>query len=181
MSLLRKRLPTPPGDLFFDVLNGSLHRRALLAYLLIASGHFAEHLVQVTQVFVLGWARADAGGLLGLIVSGAAQSELLHVAYNSLQLTGLIVLAWGFRSHRVAHGFWMAALVAQTWHWLEHAFLIAQLLSGHYFYGALKQMSVLERFVPRIELHLIYNLAVFVPTVIAVALYLRDRRGREGS
>ena len=89
---------------------------------------------------------------------------------------GLILLVYGFRPYKTARTFWIVALIAQAWHWLEHAFLIAQILTGHYFYGAIKQTSVLERFVPRIELHFVYNLAVFLPTLIAVGLYFLQRR-----
>lgn len=164
-----------------DVLNGSKHAQALIAYSLVVFGHFSEHLVQVGQVFWFGWARAEAGGILGLYFSGVAENEFLHFTYNGFQLTGLILLAYGFRRHKAAHRFWIVALVAQSWHWLEHAFLIVQMLTGHYFYAAVKQMSVLERFAPRIELHFVYNLAVFVPTVIAIALYAwqRERFRRE--
>ena len=158
-----------------DTLNGSQHLRAVLVYLVIVIGHFSEHLVQVAQVFLFGWERGDAGGILGLYLSGVAENELLHVTYNSFQITGLILLAYGFRRYRAAYAFWMVALAAQSWHWLEHAFLITQMLTGHYFYGAIKQMSVLERFFPRIELHFVYNLLVFTPTVIALMLYLRRR------
>ena len=157
----------------------SWQTQALLGYLLIVVGHFAEHLIQVAQVFLLGWTRAEAGGLLGLVFSSVAENELLHITYNSLQLTGLILFAYSFRTHRAAHSFWIAALVAQSWHWLEHVFLLTQLLTGHYFYGAVKQMSVLERFVPRLELHLIYNLAVFVPTVVAIVLFLCAGKEKE--
>lgn len=157
----------------FDVVNGARHRRAVLIYLVIVLGHFSEHLMQAAQVFVFGWPRSEAGGILGLVLSGVAESELLHITYNSFQLTGLILLAYGFRRHRAAYGFWIVAAAVQSWHWLEHALLIAQLLTGHYLYGAIKQMSVLERFVPRIELHFAYNLLVFVPTAIAVVLYWR--------
>ena len=161
-----------------DTLNGSLHLRAVLVYFVIVIGHFSEHLVQVAQVFLFGWARSEAGGILGLYLSGVAEIELLHITYNSFQITGLILLAYGFRRYRAAYAFWLAALVAQSWHWLEHTFLITQMLTGHYFYGAMKQMSVLERFFPRIELHFAYNLLVFTPTVIALLLYLRHAKTR---
>lgn len=162
-------------------LNRNWHRTAVFILLAIASAHLAEHLVQVGQVFLLDWARPDAGGLLGLVFRGAAENELLHLSYNTLQLTGLILLAPGFRVAPDAGRWWIAALVAQCWHWLEHAFLIVQLATGVFFYGALKQMSVMERLVPRIELHFAYNLLVYVPTAIAVLLYLSARRRKRGA
>ncbi len=102
-----------PQRSFSGLLDGSQHRRALLVYIVLVVGHFSEHLVQMAQVFAFGWAKSDAGGLLGLIFSSAAENELLHLSYNSFQLTGLILLAYGFRHYRAAHTFWMVALVAQ--------------------------------------------------------------------
>lgn len=60
------------------------------------------------------------------------------MAYNTLQLTGLILLAVGFRKVPGARVWWLIALAAQSWHWLEHAFLMIQLATGMYFYAALK-------------------------------------------
>ena len=162
-----------------DIVNGRRHRQVLIAYMFIATGHLGEHLVQVAQVYLLGWAPGEAGGVLGLWFSGLAASEVLHSAYNSFQLTGLILLLPGFRNKGHARLWWTVALAAQSWHWLEHAFLQVQYLTGHYFYGALKQISVLERFVPRVELHFAYNLLVFIPTVVALVLYLRHSKRRK--
>lgn len=159
---------------FLNVLNGSKHKQALLIYMLIAAGHFSEHLVQIVQYGVLDWSARASGGILGLWFPGLAASEVLHSSYNSFQLTGLILLAYGFRNAGSARNWWTIALVAQSWHWLEHAVLQVQYLTGHYLYNAVKQTSILEIFFPRIELHFVYNLIVFVPTVIALLLYFRQ-------
>lgn len=180
-ALARARRQGPVHGLVIDVLNGSSHLPSLLIYLLIVGGHFAEHALQIVQVFVLGWDRPDAGGLLGLLFPTAAANETLHFTYNTLQITGLILLAPGFRQAPLALRWWLAALVLQSWHWLEHAFLIWQHATGIYFYGAIKQMSILERFVPRVELHFAYNLLAFVPTMVAFALYLRARSSANGA
>lgn len=160
---------------FADVLNGRYDREALIAYMVVPTVHFAEHVMQLAQVKLLGIAPRDAGGLLGEAFPALVANEALHTVYNSLQLTGLILLIPGFRRYRAARRVWTVALIAQSWHWLEHAFLQVQYLTGHYFYGAIKQMSVLERYFPRVELHFAYNLAAFVPTAVALALYLRGR------
>jgi hypothetical protein len=164
-----------------DGLNGRLHRRALLLYLVVVASHFLEHGAQIAQVYALGWARPTAGGILGLAFPGIAMAEVLHTLWNSLQLTGLIVLLAGFARHPRARPWWLVALALQSWHWFEHAVIQLQYVTGIYLYGAVKQMSILERLAPRIELHFAYNLAVFVPTVIAIALVLRSRdRATEG-
>jgi hypothetical protein len=157
---------------FLQSLNGRLHRRALTLYAAVVATHFAEHVTQVGQVYLLGWARPEAGGLLGLVFPGLVAAEVLHTLWNSLQLTGLILLLPGFGIVRPARHWWTVALVLQTWHWFEHALLQFQYVTGIYFFGAVKQMSILERVVPRIELHMLYNLLVFIPTVIAVGTYL---------
>ncbi len=161
-----------------DGLNGRWHRRALGWYLLLVASHFVEHVAQLAQVALLDWPRPSAGGLLGLAFPGLAMAEVLHTAWNSLQLTGLILLLPGFAGTGAAARWWRAALVLQSWHWFEHAFLQVQYVTGVYFYGAIKQMGVLERLVPRIELHFAYNLAVFVPTVVAIALLIGAHRRR---
>jgi hypothetical protein len=145
------------------------HARALIFYLILVAGHFSEHLAQLIQVYALGWSARIAGGILGLWFPGFAASEILHMAYNSLQLTGLIVLLPGFKG--LARRFWILALVFQSWHFLEHVFLQVQYLSGHYFLGAIRQMSFLEVFFPRLQLHFVYNTLVLVPTLIATIIY----------
>jgi hypothetical protein len=160
-----------------DDLNGRWHRRAVLLYAVVVASHFLEHAVQVTQVHALGWARPESGGVLGLAFPGIAMAEVLHTVWNSLQLTGLILLLAGFARVPAARSWWLVALTLQTWHWFEHAVIQVQYVTGIYLYGAVKQMSILERFAPRIELHFAYNIAVFVPTLIAFVIYLRHREG----
>lgn len=159
-----------------DALNGRHHLRALSVYLLVVAGHFAEHVIQAWQFYVLRWHPSMAGGVLGLFFPQLARNEVLHISFNSLQLTGLIVLCPGFRAHKRAMRWWMAAIVAQSWHFFEHVLLEVQYLSGHYLFGAARQTSLLEFLFPRLQLHLTYNIVVLIPTLIAVALYLRSRR-----
>lgn len=165
---------SPVSAFVLDTLNGTGHVRSLFAYLLVVAGHFSEHLTQVAQVYLLGWQPRLAGGILGLWLPGLARSEVLHMGYNSLQLTGLILLLPGFRGR--ARAWWLLALAAQSWHFLEHVLLQIQYLSGNYLFGADAQRSLLEFFFPRIELHLVYNLLVFVPTVLAVISHLRTKQ-----
>ena len=141
---------------------------------LIVLGHFAEHLVQVYQIYVLHWHPRLAGGILGLYYPKLAQNEVLHIAYNSAQLTGLILLWAGFqRSSKAARCWWNVALVAQSWHFFEHVLLQVQYITGNFLFDASRQTSLLELFFPRVELHLTYNLLAIIPTAIAVIFYLR--------
>ena len=110
-------------------------------------------------------------GILGLWFPGLAANEVLHMTYNSLQLTGLVLLWYGFRRYKHASKWWNIALIAQSWHFLEHTILQIQYLTGYYLFGASRQTSLLEFFFPRIELHFAYNLLAFTPTAIALSLY----------
>lgn len=177
ISIRRKAgaLLDPPARLLLNGLNGTWHRRALLLYAIVVASHFIEHALQMAQVHALGWSRPEAGGLLGLAFPGIAAAEILHTTWNSLQLTGLILLLVGFRRVPAARSWWLLALTLQTWHWFEHAVIQLQYVTGIYLYGAMRQMSILERFAPRIELHFMYNLAVFIPTLIAFIIYFRHR------
>ena len=51
---------------FFEKLNTRWHERALQLFMVIVLGHWAEHLVQAYQIYVMHWPRAKALGLLGL-------------------------------------------------------------------------------------------------------------------
>jgi len=99
-----------------------------------------------------------------------------HVVEHVAQLAQVTLLLPGFAGSGAAARWWRAALVLQSWHWFEHAFLQVQFVTGVHVYGAIKQMSVLERSVPRVEPHVAYNLAVFVPTLVAIALVIGARR-----
>lgn len=152
-------------------LNGKYHATAIVLYLVLVILHFSEHVAQLYQYLVLGWSARDSGGFLGFYLPNLAESEVLHSAYNSFQLTGLILLVFGFKRRTIARRWWLTALVFQSWHWLEHALLQVQFLTGVYLFNAIKQRSVLEFFFPRIELHFTYNLLVFVPTFVALWFY----------
>ena len=162
--------PTAYAALF----KGVRHARALALYLALVALHFAEHIAQLAQVYFFGWSPRAAGGLLGEWFPGLASSEWLHTGYNSLQLTGLILLLPGFRGR--ARFWWATALAFQSWHFLEHTLLQAQYLTGTYLFGATVQTSVLESLFPRLELHFVYNLLVLIPLIVAALLYALDKR-----
>ncbi|MGH2537491.1 MAG: hypothetical protein ACRDHL_08870 [Candidatus Promineifilaceae bacterium] len=163
-------VPAQPAS-WLDPLSGRWHRRALSIYMLVVFAHWAEHIVQAYQVFVLHWNRPDAGGVLGLWFPFLTQSELLHFGYNLSLLVGLILLRGGFAGR--ARAFWTAALLIQGWHFFEHFLLQAQWLTGFYLFGAATQTSILQLWLPRLELHFLYSSLVFAPMVLAVWLHGR--------
>ncbi|MDX1615109.1 MAG: hypothetical protein R3300_12425 [Candidatus Promineifilaceae bacterium] len=149
-------------------LNSTWHQQALSVYLLVVFGHWAEHIAQAYQVFVLEWPRPEAGGVLGLWFPQLASSEILHFVYNLGLLLGLLLLRPGFRGR--GRSWWTAALVIQGWHFFEHLLLQGQWLTGFHLFGASQPMSILQLWLPRVELHFIYNTVVFAPMMVGMVL-----------
>lgn len=172
MIQVNKRTKTDAVS-WLEKLNSIWHRRALSAYMLIVFAHWAEHIAQAYQVFVLEWDRPEAGGVLGLWFPQLASSEVLHFVYNLGLLLGLACLRSGF--HGRARTWWTAALVIQGWHFFEHLLLQLQWLTGFYLFGAHQQTSLLQLWVPRVELHFLYNSLVFLPMLVALFLHGRVR------
>jgi hypothetical protein len=147
-------------------LNGAWHERALQGFMVIVLAHWAEHLAQAVQIYVLGWPVPDARGVLGLPFPWLVSSELLHYAYAVVMLAGLWVLRAGFVGS--ARTWWTVALVIQFWHHIEHALLQGQAIAGANLFNSPVPISVAQIWIPRVELHLFYNTIVFVPMVIAM-------------
>lgn len=152
-------------------LNGVRHRTALNVFMVIVIAHWAEHLAQAYQIWVLGWTVPQSRGVLGLAFPWLIKSEWLHYGYALVMLVGLFLLRKGFVGR--AHTWWMIAFGIQFWHHIEHLLLFIQAQSGTYFFGRAVATSVAQLLFPRVELHLFYNTAVFIPMVVAVYLHLR--------
>jgi hypothetical protein len=167
-----KTAARPPRDgRVVSRLNNEHHRAALFIYLAIVLAHWAEHLAQAGQIWLLGWARPDAGGALGLAFPWLVSSEWLHYGYAILMLIGLWILRKGMVGR--ARTFWMIAFAIQAWHHVEHLVLLLQSLTGIYLLGLAVPTSFAQLIFPRVELHLFYNAVVFLPMVIAMCLHLR--------
>lgn len=161
----RGRLPALKTVL--DRLNGSWHRRALLIFLAIVVAHWAEHLIQAFQIWVLDWPRPRARGLLGLQFPWLVKSEWLHYWYAIVMLVGLVLLRPSYRGR--GRAWWNAALAIQMWHHFEHFLLLLQVAVLHQnLFGSKVPTSIVQLVAPRVELHLFYNVIVFIPMVIAM-------------
>jgi len=156
---------------FIADLNGRHHRAALNAFMVIVLAHWAEHLVQAYQVWVLDWPRPKSRGLLGQYIPWLFTSEWLHYGYAIVMLIALFLLRPGFVGR--ARTWWTVALVIQFWHHIEHLLLLIQAQTGHYLFGRPVPTSILQLVFQRVELHLFYNSIVFIPMVIAMGLHLR--------
>ncbi|TDC37387.1 hypothetical protein E1211_10400 [Micromonospora sp. 15K316] len=161
--------PAPPGLL--SSLNNRFHRAALTVYMVVVLAHWAEHLVQAYQIWVLGWPRPQARGVLGMPFPWLVASEWMHYGYAVVMLIGLFLLRRGFTGR--ANAWWSVALALQFWHHIEHALLLIQAHSTLRFPGTTDPTSLLQLVVPRVELHLFYNSIVFIPMLIAVYLHMR--------
>lgn len=182
-----------------DKLNAEWHKPALLTYAFIVLAHWAEHLVQAFQVYVLHWPLKQSLGLLGMPFPWLVRSELMHYLYAIVMLIGLWFLRKGFVGR--SRTWWMVAFWIQFWHHIEHALLQGQVLYGANFLGAPAPISVIQMlgliegtgstgfnglmagppqhpFTPlmlavrRVEVHLFYNTIVFVPMAIAMYLHM---------
>lgn len=154
-------------------LNGAHHRAALNVFLVIVLAHWAEHIIQAYQIWVLHWPRPQARGLLGEPFPWLITSEWLHYGYAIVMLIFLFLLRPGFAGR--ARAWWTVALAIQFWHHIEHLLLLIQAQTHHNFWAKPVPTSFLQLFYPRVEIHLFYNSVVFIPMLIAVYLHLRPR------
>ena len=164
-------LHTGTGTSLYSRLNSEWHKRSLHLFMIIVLAHWAEHLTQAVQIYVLGWPRPQAGGMLGLFFPFLVSSEILHYGYAIVMLIGIWMLRKGFTG--LSRKWWTVALVIQFWHHIEHLLLLIQAQTDTFFFGGSVPTSVAQVIIPRVELHLFYNSIVFIPMVIAVYLHFR--------
>src|SRR5881398_438339 len=163
--------PQPQGARsFLGKLNGPWHKRALQTFMIIVIAHWAEHLVQAYQVYVLKWPVHEARGVLGQVFPWLVHSEVLHYGYAVIMLAGIWALLPGFVGR--SRAWWLAALVIQFWHHTEHALLQGQVIVGRTLFGSPVPTSIVQLWFPRLELHLFYNSVVFVPMMVAMYYHL---------
>lgn len=172
MAVSSKRIMTEaatrPG--FYEKINHQWHKPALQIFMLIVLAHWAEHLVQVAQIYIFDWPVPEARGVLGLWFPWLVKSEVLHYLYALVMLVGLWALREGFLG--LSRTWWTVALVIQFWHHIEHALLQAQAIFNHNFFGSPVPISILQLWIPRVELHFFYNAIVFIPMVIGMYYHM---------
>src|SRR5215207_4762356 len=159
--------PTTRQPGLLDRLNGPLHERALQAFMVVVLAHWAEHLLQALQIYALGWPVPEARGALGYFYPWLVKSEILHYGYAVVMLAGLWLLRPGFTG-TLDRRWWTIALAIQFWHHIEHLFLIGQYVTGHNLFERPVPTSILQLWLPRVELHLFYNTIVFIPMMMAM-------------
>ena len=171
------RVVSRPKTSLYDSLNGRYHKIALLVFTFIVLGHWSEHLVQAYQVFILHWPRPKALGIVGLWYPWLIQSEWLHYGFVTISLVLFIVLRKGFSG--TSHKWWMAALWIGVWHDIEHTSLLYQAVTHHYWFHSPVPCSLVQVWIPRVELHLIYNTIVTIPMAMAMYYHMFPAEGEE--
>ncbi len=141
----------------------------------IVLAHWGEHLAQAYQIWVMGWPVAKANGILGLWYPWLIKSEALHYGYALVMLIGIWVLRKGFAGR--SRTWWMVAFWIQFWHHIEHLLLITQATIHHNLMGKPVPYSMIQFFIPRVQLHLFYNSIVFIPMVIAMYYHMFPPEG----
>jgi hypothetical protein len=151
-------------------LNGRWHDRAMRIFMAIILLHLAEHICQAFQFYVLGWSRPQSLGFLGLFYPWLIHSEWLHYGHALFMLVG--VAAFLPSMHDRARFWWMVTFYIAFWHHIEHALLLGQVIIGQNLFNSPVPLSVLQSVgVPRLELHLFYNLIVTIPMAIALSFH----------
>ncbi|HXO43574.1 MAG TPA: hypothetical protein VN999_19150 [Thermoanaerobaculia bacterium] len=138
--------------------------------MVIVLGHWAEHLAQAFQIYVLKWPIPAARGVLGLWQPWLVKTEVLHYAYALVMLVGIWLLWPGFTGR--ARTWWTVALVIQFWHHIEHALLQGQVIAGANLFHSPVPTSIAQLWIPRVELHLFYNTVVFIPMLVAMYYHM---------
>lgn len=165
----------------YQKLNSVWHKRALNVFMFIVLAHWAEHLAQTFQIYVLAWPRPSSNGVLGLFFPWLVSSELLHYGYAIVMLVGIWLLRKGFTG--TSRKWWTIALVIQFWHHIEHAVLQWQAITQHYWFGSPVPVSFLQLLLPKFrpEIHLFYNAIVFIPMVIGMYYHMFPPKAEESA
>ena len=135
-------LPGLSGSSLMEKLNSKWHERALQIFMVIVLAHWAEHLAQAYQIWVMGWPASKANGVLGLWYPQLIKSEVLHYGYAVVMLAGIWILRKGFTGR--SYTWWMIAFWIQFWHHIEHLLLITQATMHHNFWGKPVPFSVIQ-------------------------------------
>ena len=161
-------------------LNTTWHERAMWLFGAIVLAHWAEHLVQAFQIWVLGYNKPAARGILGQVWPWLVTSEWLHYGFAVVMVAGLALLLPGFTGR--ARTFWIAALAIQVWHLVEHQILFIQAQTHDAWFGGAVPTSVLQQFftMSRPEIHLFYNAAVTIPMLVAMWFHMYPPPGERG-
>jgi NhaP-type Na+/H+ or K+/H+ antiporter len=106
------------------------------AVVFVQGVHVFEHVVQLIQVFILHIPEDRALGLLGEVAEIQGTEEWLHLAFNSLYLLALCVIAAGLlRRRSIPVGplavFLTFGVGVEAWHIVEHGVIISHVVANN--------------------------------------------------
>jgi len=153
---------------FLGKLNGPWHKWTLQAFMIIVIAHWAEHLVQAYQVYVLKWPLHQARGVLGQAFPWLVHSEVLHYGYALIMLSafGAVARLCGSVARMVARALVISSGITSSTRCSRVRSSRPDAVRGrrsHEHHPAVD---------PRLELHLFYNSVVFVPMMVAMYYHL---------
>jgi hypothetical protein len=150
----------------FYKLNGQWHKPAMQVFMIIIITHLLEHVFQAYQVYGLGWPRKEALGVLGLAYPWLVHSEWLHYGHALFMLLGIAALRPAIVGR--ARIWWDITFAIAFYHHFEHALLLGQALIHQNLFNSPVPISIGQLWIPRLELHLFYNLIVLIPMLVAL-------------
>jgi hypothetical protein len=177
MSVSTSTAVAQHSESLLERLNAEWHKPALQTFAVIVLAHWAEHLAQAVQIYLLGWPVPESRGVLGLWFPWVVKSEVLHYGYALVMLVGIWFLRTGFVGR--SRIWWMISFGIQFWHHIEHALLQGQAIFGKNMFNSPVPTSIAQLVIPRVELHLLYNTIVFVPMVIGMYYHIFPPLGEE--
>lgn len=142
-------------------------RTYLNIFLLVIYLHLIEHIFQMIQLYILNWERPMCLGLLGFYIPQLIHSEYLHYGHALFMLIGIYYLT-KYMYNKDSLWWMRLTLGLAFYHHFEHLLLLIQSITHIYLFNKLVPTSFGQLFVPRIELHFIYNLLVGIPMMIAL-------------
>jgi hypothetical protein len=135
--------------------------------------HFAEHISQLIELYVLKMPRSECLGLLGLWQPSLMHSEWLHYGHALLMLVGL----YHFQAQARSKRWWKTTVLLQHYHHLEHLILLIQAIVGVNLLDSQSPISIGQFWFSRLELHFAYNLMVLIPMILAFQPWRKKSTG----
>lgn len=144
------------------------------AFLVVQSGHFMEHVVQMVQIHIIGLPFVQSHGLFGVLFD----TEWFHFFFDSLFIPYCTVILLVTLNRRASGWLWLLLPLA-FWHAAEHVAILQVYLKTHAFGspGLLAYGGMLNKIVPitRPDLHFLYNFAEEAFIVLGFRSQTRER------
>ena len=175
-SLQGHVLPASSQATFSEKLNSQWHEKALWVFMAIVLAHWGEHLAQAYQIWVMGWPIPKANGILGLWYPWLIKSEGAALRLRTGDADRHLGAAQGIRRPQPTPGGWSRS-GSSSGTTSSTCLLITQATIHHNLMGKPVPYSIIQFFIPRVQLHLFYNSIVFIPMVIAMYYHMFPPEG----